>query len=242
MRQICQSSRKNCDTWHGRNIARPISIYITILFLKLNINANTATAIFVLTGIIASISMVFGNDSRFIIAALLMQLWYILDHVDGEIARYRKQTSLTGVYFDHVAHYIVHPLFFFCLGLGLYLRNNSFFILSAGFLAALSTMLISIITDAFDLLSKIKPLPEQKNHIQENLNSGLAKKIFSLLHALCAFPIIIDFFLITCLIDLFIPCGLINKFLISYSALLTFVWINKLTFIILTKKIDRVNS
>jgi len=240
LRQICQSSRKPTDTWHGKNIARPISIYITVIFLKLGISANIATAIFVFTGILASISLTFGGDTRFLISALLMQLWYILDHVDGEVARYRKQTSLTGVYFDHVAHYIVHPLFFFCLGFGLYLKNHSLFLLTAGFLGALSTMLISIITDIFALLSKNKSTPVE-NMAGNVPKTSLTKKTFSFLYSLCTFPVIIDIFLIVCIIDLTLPRGLLNLFLVSYSILLTLIWVNRLFFTILTKKIDRIN-
>ena len=52
MRDKCQSPRRDCDTWYGRNFARKISIYITALFVKLNINAMAATTIFLLSGII----------------------------------------------------------------------------------------------------------------------------------------------------------------------------------------------
>ena len=41
-----------------------------------------------------------------ILAVVLFQIYLLLDCVDGEVARWRKQTSITGVYLDRVGHYL----------------------------------------------------------------------------------------------------------------------------------------
>ena len=38
---------------------------------------------------------------------LLIQAYFLLDLCDGEVARWRRTTSITGVYLDRVGHYLV---------------------------------------------------------------------------------------------------------------------------------------
>lgn len=51
------------------------------------------------------------------LGALLIQVYLLLDCVDGEVARWRRQTSLTGVYLDRVGHYMSEAALLTGLGL-----------------------------------------------------------------------------------------------------------------------------
>ena len=55
--------------------------------------------------------------------------FYILDFCDGEVARYNNSNSLTGHFFELIAHYIVNILFFLSLGITFYLITNNFYYL-----------------------------------------------------------------------------------------------------------------
>jgi phosphatidylglycerophosphate synthase len=55
-----------------------------------------------------------------VIAAFLLYIHVLLDHSDGEIARYRKSSSPSGRYYDEISGMIVRPYFYSCLSVGVY--------------------------------------------------------------------------------------------------------------------------
>ena len=71
-----------------------------------------------------------------------MFLHTVLDSVDGEVARYRKTVSSTGIFLDLIAHNIVYPSVFICLSFGAYRIYPDITIFAFGFTAALSILLI----------------------------------------------------------------------------------------------------
>ena len=70
-------------------------------------------------------------------------------------------------------------------------------------------------------------------------NQHFAHKVFSFLHWLCTFPIIIDIFLIVAFLDLLLKGKLAIMFLWFYAFCISFVWIAKLTYFIATEKLDK---
>lgn len=148
LREICQpkSSKKIPYT---EQFYRKFSIYITkFLLSKTNINANQVTAFSILVGILAGVFFSFGKSWTMLTGAVLLNVWYFIDHLDGEIARYRRTSSLTGQYFDLMNHYTVHPIVFFGLGIGLYFRYDWFWLVYAGFLSSLGGLILNLCHDA----------------------------------------------------------------------------------------------
>ena len=241
LRRKCQTSREWADTWHGRKIARRLSIYITSFFLRLGVSANFATGTFLAAGVCGGLLLLSGNRFMFVLGALFLQLSYILDHVDGEIARYRKQTSLTGIYFDHIAHYIIHPLFFFCFGLGLFSRTWCMSNLYLGLLAGLSISLMNIIPDIYNLTLGNKGEEGKGDPEQQNEAPSLSRKAFSYLHSVCTFPVIMDAFFIFAIFDLLFTKNTTVFLLWFYSLSMFFVWSAKLSYMVVTKKIDKAS-
>lgn len=66
-------------------------------------------------GVLGSFHLAIGN---FIVGVICLQVGFILDLCDGEVARHFKQESKAGEYLDLVGHRIVIPLYFCGLGLG----------------------------------------------------------------------------------------------------------------------------
>jgi len=144
LRIICQKSRENefyYKGWVERNLYRRVSIYFTKLFLKLGISANQTTIMGFLTVVIAGVLFILGKPWYWIIGALLIYLFDVLDRVDGEIARYHKSASTRGEYLDGVVYFLGWPFVLACMSFGLYnsLQHISVFIL--GFLALVSFLL-----------------------------------------------------------------------------------------------------
>lgn len=73
----------------------------------------------------------------------------LLDYVDGEVARCRQQTSVSGAYYDLVTDRITFPLFVFCSALGLYRRVGDPTALILGFAAAFGLMVDKAAVDSW---------------------------------------------------------------------------------------------
>jgi phosphatidylglycerophosphate synthase len=246
LRRICQAERRPYDTWHGIYIARPISIYITIVFLKLGISANAATGIFLAVGVIGSVLLAFGDRGLFFAGALFLQLWYLIDHVDGEIARYKKQSTFTGVYFDKICHYIVHPLIFLCIGLGIYLREQSIVFFLTSLLAGYSIIMISLASDVsnsilYEKLKGICPVTTSVTHANNSDGTGkknIFLKSFSLIHFLCTFPNVVDIIFLASLLEFFTKLDLIKPLVVFFAISATLVWAARFVMFIAKKKAD----
>lgn len=101
LRKICQ---KGHGSWFSTHIMRKVSIYFTWLFLHTKITANQVSALGLLTGILAGLLFSFGKPLLMLTGAVALNLVLIFEHVDGEIARYRKQATLEGLYLDDLCY------------------------------------------------------------------------------------------------------------------------------------------
>ncbi len=122
---------------YAKYVVRPISIFFTWVFVRTPISANQVTILQEILGVIGAILFGFG---RFVLGALFLQLGYILDCSDGEVARWKNQQSESGKFLDLIGHMIVIPFYYFGLGLGIFLETGQIVTLIAGFLAALFTI------------------------------------------------------------------------------------------------------
>jgi len=140
LRKICQNSRKYAKKYR-MNPWRKVSIYFTKALLYTNITANQVTILCALIGVLGGILLAFGNWYS-IAGALLLHLHVIFDFVDGEVARYRKSESLTGIYLDLLCHHIVNPIVFVGISFNVYNVFHDPNVFIFGFSAILSRKLI----------------------------------------------------------------------------------------------------
>lgn len=145
LREICQKPVINENCWYARNFTRRISIYFTKLFLYTPLSANQITVLMTVIGVLCGFLFAFGNVIYSLLGALLLQFWYVLDHVDGEVARYKKIQSLTGEYLDYLAHVIVHPAVFVGITFGVYQKFPNLTVFVLGFIASLSLILFDLV-------------------------------------------------------------------------------------------------
>jgi len=81
----------------------------------------------IIVGIIGGIFLGLGGYGNRLVGVICLQLFILFDCVDGEIARYRKQTSIKGAYLDLVANDISHISIFIGLTIGLLKYPDIFF-------------------------------------------------------------------------------------------------------------------
>jgi phosphatidylglycerophosphate synthase len=127
--------------------ARKISIYFTWFFIKTPITPNQITFIMFMLGLASAVLFMFGNYWLSLAAVLSLLLAFMLDHSDGEVARYKNLFSFKGVYLDLMQHAIVNPLIVLGIAIGAYFGDfvyfDNFIFLILGFLGAFGLMIIN---------------------------------------------------------------------------------------------------
>ena len=132
--------------WGYRVFQRGPSVYLTRLLISTPITPNMLSVFSMLSGIYGAFILLSPLWHMKLIALLFFYLHLVLDRVDGEIARYRKQFSLKGIYIDELNHLVIPPLFFMALALGL--KDSTIFaelfILAAGAITASASVFIRV--------------------------------------------------------------------------------------------------
>jgi len=99
---------------------------------------------------LAAVTAFASTEPWIVLLGLLgFHLHVLLDYVDGEVARCRELTSVSGAYFDLVTDRITFPLFVFCSALGLYRRVDDPTALILGFAAAFGLMVDKAAVDSW---------------------------------------------------------------------------------------------
>lgn len=99
---------------------RMISKYLTLVFIKLRFTPNIVTSIAILASIIGGFFMAIGNINGYLMAAFFFFLFLLFDYCDGEVARVLGKHSISGHYFDYIAHFVMFASFMVGLSYGIY--------------------------------------------------------------------------------------------------------------------------
>jgi phosphatidylglycerophosphate synthase len=84
---------------------RRISPYATSLVVNwTRLSADAVTVLAILCGIGAAVSFLVEGPVTYLLGVLLLQVAYLLDTVDGEVARVRGTSSRRGTYLDLIGH------------------------------------------------------------------------------------------------------------------------------------------
>ncbi len=122
------------------------SIYITRFLLSIGLTASFASTLMVITGIAGWLLASFGGP--FLVAGLLsLTLSYVLDCVDGEMARYRGIDSFRWAGVDYLHHLVMKGMAFLGIGVGLYRDTGNAWVIAAGALCSTSWLLLMGLRD-----------------------------------------------------------------------------------------------
>jgi phosphatidylglycerophosphate synthase len=130
---------------------RKVSIYITKVFLYTSLTANQISVLFAICGVISGILFAVGNYWWVLLGSAILLVHYILDYVDGEVARYRQSASPKGEFIDIVCHNVAFAFVFSGIGYSAHLRYNDPRLLFMGFATA-SLVIISFSIYGFGYL------------------------------------------------------------------------------------------
>jgi phosphatidylglycerophosphate synthase len=99
--------RRSAEHWAGRLYMRRISLHATRWLVGTRFTPNALTVLMIVTGLVAAFVLMLPGVLAAVGAALLIQLYLLLDCVDGEVARWRRVSSAAGVYLDRLGHHVV---------------------------------------------------------------------------------------------------------------------------------------
>jgi phosphatidylglycerophosphate synthase len=99
-------SRASGEHWAGTLYQRHVSIRVTRLLVNTRVTPNGLTWLMLLLGIAAAAVMAIPHLWAPLVAMLLIQVQGTVDCMDGELARWRRQTGPVGIYIDRIGHYV----------------------------------------------------------------------------------------------------------------------------------------
>ncbi|OON81842.1 CDP-alcohol phosphatidyltransferase family protein [Streptomyces tsukubensis] len=170
--------RRSGEHWGGRLYMREISLHIDPYLVNTRITPNQLTYLMTVFGVLACPALLWPGIPGAVLGAVMVQLYLLLDCVDGEIARWRKQFSLGGVYLDRVGAYLTDAAVLVGFGLrGADLWGSGridWLWAFLGTLAALGAIMIKAETDLVGVARHQTGLPPVKESASEQRSSGMA--------------------------------------------------------------------
>lgn len=116
-------------------IVRKISVYFSWVALRLRLSGNMISIINIFISCFLSFCL-YMTDSFYLLAIFLIFIGLVFDMVDGEVARYRDQASLNGLYIDRMNSVFLYSAPYFFMLAGLMDASNFFMLSTIGFFAS----------------------------------------------------------------------------------------------------------
>ncbi|MBI2095257.1 MAG: CDP-alcohol phosphatidyltransferase family protein [Candidatus Omnitrophica bacterium] len=248
LREKVQGPRRHADTFYGRYVMRRISIYITACLCPFPVSPYWVNLSSILVGAGGAWAL---SSGHWFLGILLVNGWYLLDHVDGELARAKDFVRATGLFFDTIANAIVPPLAFLGLGVGLSHGGERLEWLAVGFAAFYGSLMMTTVMfcESAVILQRLRqgrlkvPVPDSYGRPRDYQNKSFFRAAFSLIHQLTTFPVFLP--IATALI---FTVGLGNRpflepvlqaLLAGYALAANLVWVAVLGARVITEKIDK---
>lgn len=164
LRRRCQKPNyRTSGNWMARHMSRPLALYITWLVAPWGVSAHAMTVAALACAVAAAAAFAVGSIAGWLIGAVLLQTWYLLDHVDGQLARYHRTASLDGVQLDYLMHHLVNLLIPWGVGYGCVRSTGADGWLLLGICWSLGLLLLGLANDtrykAF--IARLKETPDE---------------------------------------------------------------------------------
>jgi phosphatidylglycerophosphate synthase len=157
---------------------REISLRIDRHLVTTRVTPNQLTYLMTFCGVLALPALLVPGITGAVLGVLMVQLYLLLDCVDGEVARWKKQFSLGGVYLDRVGAYLTDAAVLVGFGLraaDLWGTGRIDWLWAfLGTLGALGAVLIKAETDLVGVARHQGGLPPVKEAASEPRSSGMA--------------------------------------------------------------------
>jgi phosphatidylglycerophosphate synthase len=160
-------AERNFRTAYAKPV-RWISIRFTWLLLHTRLTANQVTVLAILIGIAGALLLAWSDFWPLVIGLVLLQLSFVLDYSDGEIARYQAMqrggsTGAGGAYLDWIGHYYVPATMTAALAYGAFTVSDRDWLLLAAMVVVFSLLRIAYSARDHILLGLFRDRPELRS-------------------------------------------------------------------------------
>jgi len=145
--RVHKARHREIGSWLARHFGRPSAVYGTWVAIRLGMSAHLVTLLALGASTAAAVCVALGSRAGFLAGVVLAHVAFWLDHVDGQVARWRGTVSLSGVYLDYLMHHAATLALGFALGYGLAVRTGDVRWAAAGFAVALGWAGLSLHND-----------------------------------------------------------------------------------------------
>ena len=126
------------EEWWSRVFATPVAHWILLVVADWrSITPNRLTFLSLATALVAGLLITTGEEASLLVAAALIQFSYVLDCMDGQLARYRNASSRFGAFADKWSDYVKFPAILLALTVDAFHRDPSLTPVISGFAAVL---------------------------------------------------------------------------------------------------------
>ena len=171
-------NRRSGEHWAGRIYMREVSLRIDRYLVNTRVTPNQVTYVMTVAAALAAPALLVPGIPGALLGVLMVQLYLLFDCVDGELARWKKQYSLAGVYLDRVAAYVCDAAVLVGFGLraaDIWGQGRIDWLWAfLGTLAALGAIMIKAETDLVGVARHQHGLPPVKEAASEPTSSGMA--------------------------------------------------------------------
>tara|TARA_Y100000310_G_scaffold239808_1_gene243538 strand:- start:728 stop:1384 length:657 start_codon:yes stop_codon:yes gene_type:complete len=152
------SSHKHVDHLIARLFLRPISNRIAKLLVNTKLKPKHVTTFSLIYSLFAALLFAFGEYPYLIMGAILYQIGFIFDNVDGDLARLRGVHSEFGTWWDDVDDRIREVATFLGLAIGLYRINGDISTIIIGFIAITNILMVNFLrASTYSFSKKLAP-------------------------------------------------------------------------------------
>lgn len=142
LEEIKKLNKEKCGIFETL-IHRHISTRITSILVNTKVDPNMVTLFSVILALISAVFFLKADHLSLVIGSLFLNLSYVFDCVDGELARYKKLNSNFGAWWDSICDRISECAVFTGLMLGLYFKTLDHKVLIVGFFALVNLLMIA---------------------------------------------------------------------------------------------------
>ena len=114
------------DEYWSSFVTSPLAVAVNYLVVDIRwLTPNRITLLSFIVALVATGFILANSPASFIIAAVLINLSHVLDCMDGQMARYRQSTSLTGAYYDRLTDQLQVIVWFGVIGYVAFVQSHS---------------------------------------------------------------------------------------------------------------------
>lgn len=142
--------KKNSNSsWWVKLLIRKLSFPFTYAFINLGFSPNSVSILSIFIALISFICFSIQKEWTLVMAIVCINLWLILDCVDGNIARCKKQKTIYGEFVDDIGGYYVVAFVYLAISVqayytGSFIKNNIYIII-IGAISSISDILARLI-------------------------------------------------------------------------------------------------